>query len=185
MVVSDGEQPLGLLIVNGNTLDAGGGNTGGLRAAVSSAMVCRTDGGVHAQVGRIANNILQGGTGLARYGFYEDDQAGARTCAPITYENNDIFFPTMASPPTDNAHRQWTSGGVAVPLATVAEVNLLTYAQYNFTDDPGFTADGTYHLDTGSPCIDQGTPTDAPPTDMDGDARPQGGGVDVGADEAN
>jgi hypothetical protein len=42
---------------------------------------------------------------------------------------------------------------------------------------------GDYHLKAGSPAEDAGTAVDAPPEDVDGDPRPSGGGVDVGADE--
>ena len=47
-----------------------------------------------------------------------------------------------------------------------------------FVDAPG----GNYHLTWGSPCIDTGTDAGVA-TDMDGDARPLGGGFDMGADE--
>ena len=43
--------------------------------------------------------------------------------------------------------------------------------------------DGDYHLKEGSPAVDAGTTTDAPAEDVDGDTRPSGDGVDVGADE--
>lgn len=51
--------------------------------------------------------------------------------------------------------------------------------------DPLFVNQGTgdYRLTKGSPCIDTGTSTDAPATDMGGTSRPQGSGYDMGAYE--
>ncbi len=49
--------------------------------------------------------------------------------------------------------------------------------------NPAWGQDGDYHLQDGSPAIDQGTSTGAPATDLDGDARPQGAGIDIGAYE--
>ena len=39
------------------------------------------------------------------------------------------------------------------------------------------------HLAADSPCIDQGDPAGGPTADIDGQARPAGGRVDIGADE--
>jgi plastocyanin len=56
---------------------------------------------------------------------------------------------------------------------------------HNVFADPLFVnpAAGDYHLGPGSPLINQGTGAGAPVNDYDGDARPTGGGVDIGADE--
>ncbi len=51
----------------------------------------------------------------------------------------------------------------------------------NISADP--SQDSSYHLQTGSPCIDSGTATDAPASDFEGDARPAGQGYDIGPDE--
>jgi len=46
-------------------------------------------------------------------------------------------------------------------------------------------ANGDYHLQDNSPCVDSGTPVGAPSTDIEGNPRPQGFGVDMGAYEAS
>jgi uncharacterized repeat protein (TIGR01451 family) len=42
---------------------------------------------------------------------------------------------------------------------------------------------GDFHLASNSPCIDAGDPVNYPPTDFEGDIRPQGLAPDIGADE--
>lgn len=49
--------------------------------------------------------------------------------------------------------------------------------------DSAPTSSGDYHLMAYSPAIDMGTATDAPGDDFDGNLRPLGSGVDMGADE--
>ncbi len=51
--------------------------------------------------------------------------------------------------------------------------------------DPLFFGSGNYHIRPNSCCIDRGTVVDAPDHDYDGEARPFGGGYDIGADEAS
>ncbi|MFH2007923.1 MAG: choice-of-anchor Q domain-containing protein [bacterium] len=179
--MGDGEVPFGLVHLNANTLVGSPTSSSMIAINRSAAIACRTSQGVNAKVGRIANNILLGGAGTNRFGMYEMDQQNARTCEPILYENNDIYFAPMGGT-TDNAHRQWTGAGQQVLLQAVTDVNNQSYATGNFSVDPMLSA--TNHLLPGSPCVDAGTFTDAPLTDMDGEIRPQGNGIDVGADEA-
>lgn len=53
----------------------------------------------------------------------------------------------------------------------------------NFTGDAQFVGGDNYKLNPGSPAIDAGVSAGAPAFDKDGVARPQGGGVDMGAYE--
>jgi hypothetical protein len=57
--------------------------------------------------------------------------------------------------------------------------------QNSVTSDPQFVSNsaGDYHLRSTSPAINRGTTNGAPVIDMDGVARPQGSGIDVGAYE--
>jgi hypothetical protein len=168
--ISEGEVPFGFVRMNANTLHGAGGS-----AALSFGIGCRTSQGTNATIGNFRNNILTGGQGSAAYGFYEDDQTNGRTCEPTEYENNALYGGTAA-------HRQWTGAGAQNVLATFAEVNMLSYAQGNLGMD--CMLDSTDHLISGSPCINAGVAFEAPPVDIDGDARPQLGVTDIGADEA-
>jgi hypothetical protein len=54
----------------------------------------------------------------------------------------------------------------------------------NINDDPLFVSSGDfYHLTKESPAIDKGTSKKVPDIDIDGDARPAGKRIDIGADE--
>jgi hypothetical protein len=55
----------------------------------------------------------------------------------------------------------------------------------NIAVDPLFAdaANGDLHLCPGSPCIDQGSGDDVPVKDLEGNPRPVGAGVDIGAYE--
>ena len=176
----EAEKVAGAVVLNGNTLDGGGsGPTVGL---VSAAVTVRTGVGTNSIFGNVRNNILLGGSNKSRYGVFEDSVAG-KTARPAVLENNDFWNPPLASPTSDFAYRQWVAGvGTDVPFANLTTKLTALAPKDNLGVDPLF---GTgFHLQTTSPVIDEGTPTEAPPRDMDGNARPQGAAVDMGADEA-
>jgi len=64
---------------------------------------------------------------------------------------------------------------VSDPFPGIANINV----------DPMFAdpANGNYHLQIGSPCIDTGTATGAPVDDIDGDSRPQQGKMGFQSDD--
>jgi parallel beta-helix repeat protein len=82
-----------------------------------------------------------------------------------------------------------------VPTATLSiDHNLIdgfrgyegeVYGDAYVEGDPRFVdpAGGNFHLQGDSPAIDQGSATDAPNDDYDGQPRPAGAGYDIGADE--
>jgi putative metal-binding protein/uncharacterized protein DUF1565 len=123
--------------------------------------------------GRIRNNVLLGGgPGPQRYGVFEQGAMGARP-RPETVDHdafNDL----------DVAYRVW-DGSAAQDLATTVDFGMLPFATDDFDENCFVNAD--LHLAPGSACVDRGTEEEAPDHDADGDARPQGGGVDVGIDE--
>ena len=66
--------------------------------------------------------------------------------------------------------------------AFVDEGCVLDWGDGMIDGDPLFAGGGDYHLLAGSPCVDAGTDAGVY-FDKDGDARPQGVGFDMGADE--
>ena len=64
-------------------------------------------------------------------------------------------------------------------------VNDASQVTSDLSVDPQFLnySEGDYSLAMGSPCIDAASATYGVATDIDGEARPQGAGYDIGMDE--
>jgi len=114
----------------------------------------------------ITNNIIYGNSG-----HYEgndlvirNDQNENGTASPVSLLNNDF---DQSAAGTD----------ITIPFS-IDPSNLDN--KYPLFVNPG-TDD--YNLIEGSPCIDAGTSTEAPSTDIAGTSRPQGSGYDMGAYE--
>ena len=188
LLLSEAELAAGVIVANGNYIDGAGSGPLVSAQSLSSAIQLRNcnggNCGVNTIIGKIRNNILMGGLNTLRYGVYEEQLAG-KTCHPQAFEYNDIFFSAQANR-VDTLYHFWNNA-TATDLATTALIvstvptNPAPTNLYNV--DPQVNA--TRHLVTpGSPMIDKGTATEAPPKDIDGDTRPRGNAVDIGADEA-
>lgn len=177
VLLEDGEVGVGAVILNGNTLD-GAGNSGP-DGTVSTAVALRINAGTNATFGKVRNNILLGGLNKSRYGVYEDPPTG-KTAHVVALDNNDFW--NAGTPRADFAYRVWN--GTAGTDLSFAQLGMLASAAPagNLNVDP--LLDATWHLGATSPVIDKGTPAEAPSRDIDGDSRPKGTAVDIGADEA-
>ena len=111
---------------------------------------------------------------------------------------NNIIYDNSGDEANDlRIYNDYDEDGVASPVSLLNndfdQSSTGTYIQIPFTIDssnlnnqnPFFvgSSTGDYHLMKGSPCIDTGTSTDAPATDMAGTSRPRGQGYDMGAYE--
>jgi Ca2+-binding RTX toxin-like protein len=106
----------------------------------------------------VANNIVYGNH---NYGIDEYGATGTHN----VYTNNLV---------TNNGTNWVLQNGLTASNTVTAAPNFVNYTG---------TSSGDYHLAAGSPGIDAGTATNAPATALDGVARPQGAGYDIGAYE--
>jgi hypothetical protein len=165
------------VIINANTLDGAGMGTDGSPA--SSAIVLHGSQDANGFAGRIRNNILLGGNNKNRYGVYEEALTG-RSVHAAALEYNDFWNVPPSNGRNDNAYRLWEGdAGHDIPFAALP---ITDAGQTNINADPKLGAG--QHLQQGSPCIDNGTATEAPNRDFEDDSRPINGKFDIGADEA-
>jgi len=156
------------LDLHSNTLLAGGGTTCTGRGLAFDVSQSPPTGAL----GVVRNNILVAGTCTTRYAVEEQSAAAD----PRLFENNDLW--SSGTPTALYRDDAMTN------LTMLSQVNALMSrptATANISADPLFTAGN--HLPVGSPCVNTGTATGAPTTDIDGDMRPQLQAFDIGADE--
>jgi hypothetical protein len=128
--------------------------------------------------GRIYDNVVYSGVGVARYCIREQNVH----IDPELVDSNALHLETMPMPISSALYLD--EGATA--LTTAAAVDAAEPGAGNLEDDCSLTSPvigGDFHLLPGSMCIDAGNTTELPPYDFEGDTRPAGAGPDIGADE--
>ena len=148
-----------------------------------------------------SSNTAEYGGGLALLGSgkiynctiadnFAKRQGGGVYCSTATYNDqiqfyNTIIYKNLALESEEN----WFTNGIAnVIFSSCCTTPTNNLPQFNpcISDDPQFVVpDNDYHLQVSSPCIDTGEemPWMSGATDLDGNPRVQGGGVDIGCYE--
>ncbi len=101
----------------------------------------------------------------------------------VRYKPAPIFYNSILWGNTPNEVKKHTVNTVS-PIITYSIVQGGFAGRGNINDDPLFVGLGDfYHLTKESPAIDAGTSKKVPDTDIEGDKRPAGKRIDIGADE--
>ncbi len=131
--------------------------------------------------GRIINNTIAENDEGAGEGIYLAGSSAPTITNNIIVTHTHGIYEEGSGLPTVNYNDVWGN--------SVGDYWGLTPGAGNVSADPQFVdpVAWDYHLRAGSPAINAGHPDDsiAPPYDFDGDSRPFGGRVDMGADEAS
>jgi hypothetical protein len=135
----------------------------------------------------IGNSSSSSGGGIWCY-FFNVSIMNCTIAGNMSVSGGGVFA-SYCKPSITNSIVWGNSAGVAFteysPEVSYSDVQEGYSGAGNINVNPLFVdaLNGDYHLQETSPCIDVGTVTGAPSEDMDGDGRPYGAGVDMGADE--
>ncbi len=171
-------------VVCGNAGSYGGG-IAGCEGVIENNMICDNlaveGGGVRGFEGVIRNNTICGN-------WAQEEGGGIYECrGQNTTIENCIIWGNWASQdaqifysnrPRFSCIQDWKEDG---PGNIVEDPKFVDADGRD--DDPRTYQDNDWHLSGASPCIDAGTTLGTPTRDVDGEKRPQGSGVDMGADE--
>jgi hypothetical protein len=133
----------------------------------------------------IANNIAMRGAGISSYGSHKvslrneiiwDNNATNKWVVELT---NGLFAVTnIAIAQYDSLHCRDHGAGYDFEYCDIEGSGYTVPRNYVISTNPLFAAVGDYHLSSNSPCIDVGTPHQAPFYDLDGIHRPLDGNND-------
>jgi hypothetical protein len=172
----------GFVIRNGKASLGAGIYGRGTRATILNNMIVgnsgESPGGVVADCDGILENNTVGGNS-SRMGAALGGCNGRITNC-IIWGNTPTLVGqmTQCSVPSYSCIQSWTGGGTG----NISSDPL--FADINGTDnDPKTCEDNDYHLSPNSPCINTATTEGAPNWDVDGESRPHGAEMDMGADE--
>ncbi len=115
-------------------------------------------------------------------GIYAESSPGV--VSTVTLTNSIVTAPSIGLV-VDGGNIVTMNGvlwGATTPVTISASTTATVLVQNELVGDPAFDIDG-YHLTDSSDAIDHGVDSGVA-ADIDGDARPYGGGYDLGADEA-
>ena len=127
-----------------------------------------------------ANRSDYGGGGIASIYYSVTTIINSILWGDRASEGPEIFLIYTDYPSTLTVSYSDVEGGNGA--AYVEEGCTLNWLEGNIDEDPLFVGEGNYHLTGESPCIDAAI-DEGVYHDIDGDARPQGAGFDMGADE--
>lgn len=129
--------------------------------------------------------------------FYDNGETGVGLfeMSRAKIVNNTICYNKTGAAVFDNAAaeirnciiRNNSSANLSGGSASYSNISGGAAGEGNFDADPHFVsaAGRNFHLQATSPCIDRGNHEGVTYRDMDGETRPRGKGIDIGADEAD
>ncbi len=142
---------------------------------ITNSFITGNSGKLHGSAIIFNNNS----TGAVLFCTFTDNRSDQGSAVNIIGSNidfkNDIFWDTEVA-----VELNFNAG--VTPQVIYCDVHGGQPGLGNFNSDPGFLSDTDFHLTETSPCIDTGINVQID-ADFDGQYRPNGANVDVGADE--
>ena len=194
-------------MVSGNSVSGGGGGiycNSSSSPAISNCMInensANNGGGIFCYSSsspEVTNCLLARNAASNRgggvYTYYSSPVITNCTLArnsASTSRGGGAYFSNSGSPKIINCILWSDSSGEincssVTPTVTYSDIRGGYTGTGNISDNPSFvnSAAGNYHLRADSPCIDAGTDSGAPATDIEGNPRPLGAAYDMGAYE--